>query len=44
MKTPLLIVLTVIVLGTGSGLAVMNKPARAAITHGALQFPTSGTT
>jgi hypothetical protein len=28
MKTPLLIVLTVVVLGTGSGLAVMNNACK----------------
>jgi hypothetical protein len=44
MKAPLLIVMAVMVLVAGSGLAIMNNAARAAITDGALQSPTFGTT
>ena len=42
MKAPLLIVLGALVLAAGSGLAITRtRPARAAITDGALQSPTS---
>jgi hypothetical protein len=45
MKAPLLVVMGVVVLVAGSGLAIMNNAcARAAITDGALQSPTFGTT
>jgi hypothetical protein len=42
--SPLLGVLIVIVLMVGSALSIMNKPARAAITRGALRCPPCGTT
>ena len=44
MKTPLLIVLAVVVLGTGSALAIMNNACKSGHHRGALPFPTSGTT
>ncbi len=44
MKTPLLIVLTAVVLGVGSTLAIMNNSCKGSITLGALQLPTSDTT
>jgi hypothetical protein len=37
-------VLTAVVLGVGSTLAIMNNSCKAAITLGALQLPTSGST
>ena len=44
MKAPFLIVLAVVVLGTGSALAIMNNVCKTTITRGALPFPISGTT
>ena len=44
MKTRLLIVLTLVVLGVGSTLATINNASRAVITPGALRLRTSGTT
>ncbi len=44
MKTPLLIVLTAVVVGVGSTLAIMNNSCKSAITLGALQLRTSDTT
>ncbi len=42
MKAHLLIVLMVVVLGTGSALAVMNNACESSRHAGVLQFPTFG--
>jgi hypothetical protein len=42
MKAPLLIVMGVVVLVAGSGLAIMNNACKAAITDGALQSSDTG--